>query len=65
MYRIVIRTYKNGELVGEGVSTNVYVRKGNAERAARNLYRRSADSEIQYKWNVVDVYQLQMMKQAD
>lgn len=38
MYRIWVTVYKDGKFVGRSVSPKMYLRKGNAERVARNRY---------------------------
>ena len=48
MYWIWVQTFKNGEHVASSRSAQVYVRKGNAERAAEKTYVDHGD--ITYKW---------------
>ena len=50
MYRIWTKVYHNGEYVGASVSAKPYIRKGNAENAAKRMYAPHGD--MSFDWVV-------------
>ena len=51
MYRIWCQVFKGDELVCASMSAKEYVRKGNAERAAKQHYD-NMKSEYRFEWTV-------------